>query len=254
MTPGVTRVPPCASALRAVAAAGGPEPARGRHQPPGPPPRARVEPGVPVPGGGPHHAGQGGPAGRGEQAGRPSGRQPGQGRAGGGDLWWGKACAPVVRAAALETPVRRGEARGFCRSCACRVCCTDLAGCRGALPCLLGRQVLELVVQDSHLTGRTEVGTATLRLADVLAAQRTAVSEGEGRGRAVVGGCTGPLRRSGEPYHPAASPPVMRCGDCCSWGWSALTSLRARGPAGGRQAVHVGAAAAARALVHHQPP
>ncbi|EFJ51225.1 hypothetical protein VOLCADRAFT_88088 [Volvox carteri f. nagariensis] len=35
-------------------------------------------------------------------------------------------------------------------------------------------QVLELLVKDSHLTGRTEVGRATIKLADVLVAQHSA--------------------------------------------------------------------------------
>ncbi|GLC55559.1 hypothetical protein PLESTB_001000400 [Pleodorina starrii] len=35
-------------------------------------------------------------------------------------------------------------------------------------------QVLEMVVKDSHLTGRTEVGRASIRLADILAAQHKA--------------------------------------------------------------------------------
>lgn len=38
------------------------------------------------------------------------------------------------------------------------------------------RQVLELLVKDSHLTGRTEVGRAAIRLADVVRALVAAVS------------------------------------------------------------------------------
>jgi hypothetical protein len=40
-------------------------------------------------------------------------------------------------------------------------------------------QVLEILVKDSHLTGRTDVGRASIQLADILAAQHGAVSERE---------------------------------------------------------------------------
>lgn len=50
------------------------------------------------------------------------------------------------------------------------------------LPLLPPPQVLEMLVKDSHLTGRTEVGRASIRLEDLIKAQQGAVSSSAGQG------------------------------------------------------------------------